>query len=51
MREFLSKFLPIGEYHPKHWMDHDHRGAWLVPVCVGAAFLAMWVPFFLVVAR
>ena len=49
VREFLSKYLPIGEYRTQHWMDYDHRGAWLIPVCVGAAFLAVWVPFFLVV--
>jgi len=51
VRNFLSKYLPIGEYTPTHVFDYDHRGDWLIPVCLGAAFLAMWVPLFLVVAR
>lgn len=51
MRNFLRRILPLGPYTPKHWLDTDHRGAWLIPVCMATCFLAMWVPLFLAVLR
>ena len=51
MRDFLSKYLPLGSYTPKHVLGYDHRGDWLIPVCMAACFLAVWIPLFLAVLR
>lgn len=32
MMRFLRRILPIGAYEPKHWLDTDRRGEWLVGV-------------------
>lgn len=45
--DLLRRRFPIGEYRPKHWLDADRRGEWLVPVCMGVCVLALWVPLFL----
>lgn len=47
----LRRLFPIGPYTPKHWLDTDRRGAWLVPVCMGVCVLALWAPLFLGVMR
>ena len=42
----LHRLLPIGPYTPKHWLDTDHRGAWLIPLCL---FVGVGVPYLCVV--
>ena len=51
MTDFLRRILPIGPYQPKHWLDTDRRGDWLVPVSMGLCFFAVWVPVFVGVFR
>lgn len=51
MISFLRRLLPIGEHRPKHWLDTDHRGSWLIPVCMAVCVLAVWGPLFLAVVR
>jgi len=50
MMNLLRRLLPIGPYTPKHLLDYDKRGAWLIPVCllvgVGGPYLyVVWVVF------
>jgi hypothetical protein len=47
----LRRLFPIGEYRYTHWLDTDRRGAWLVPVCMGVCFLAIYGPIFILVMR
>lgn len=51
MTPFLRRHFPIGPYTPKHWLDTDRRGDWLVGVAMGVCFFAVWLPVFLVVMR
>ena len=46
MRNLLHRLLPIGPYTPKHWLDTDRRGAWLIPLCL---FVGVGVPYLCVV--
>lgn len=48
---WLRRLLPLGPHRPRHWLDTDTRGAWLVPVCLGVAFLGVWGPVFGAVLR
>lgn len=41
MKDLLRRWLPIGPYTPKHWLDTDRRGDWLVPVCLGVDVLVL----------
>jgi hypothetical protein len=51
LSKYLRKVLPIGPYTPKHWLDTDRRGEWLLPVCVALCMAAVYVPLFLLFLR
>lgn len=42
MKALLRRWFPIGPYTPKHWLDTDKRGDWLVPVCLGVVVLVLF---------
>lgn len=47
----LRRLFPIGPYTPKHWLDTDRRGEWLLLVCVALCMAAVYVPLFLLFLR